>query len=162
MERHAVAYGFSTTVGLPHGEALRLTRAALAGEGFGILCEIDVGATLQARIGADIGPYVILGACNPSLANAALTIDRDIGLLLPCNVVVYGTKDPGRTVVSVIDAERMMTIAEAHGLAPIAADVSARLLRALRSVEQSAPSVPAPAAAVLRPNGHTTTAEELC
>ena len=162
MERHAVAYGFSTTIGVPHGEALRLARAALAGEGFGVLCEIDVAATLHAKIGADVGPYVILGACNPSLANAALSVDRDSGLLLACNVVVYGTKDPGRTVVSVIDPERMIALAEAHGLLPIAADASARLLRALRTIEQSAlPLVPAPSAAVLRPNGEAVT-EELC
>ncbi|HET7458195.1 MAG TPA: DUF302 domain-containing protein [Gemmatimonadaceae bacterium] len=159
MERHAVAYGYSTTVGLSQAAALEATRAALAAEGFGVLCEIDVEATLRARIGADVGPYVILGACNPSLAYAAIGIDRDIGLLLPCNVVVYAAPEPGRTVVSVIDPERIIALAEANGLLPIAGDASARLLRVLRAVENVVP-VAAPPSLVRGDSAEV--AEEIC
>ena len=100
MERHALSYGFSTTLDLPPADAVRVTKEALAAEGFGVLCEIDVEATLRSKVGAEIGPYVILGACNPSLASAAVALARDVGLLLPCNVVVYGTSDPKRSVLS--------------------------------------------------------------
>ena len=137
MERHALSYGFSTTLDVPPAEAVRITKDALAAEGFGVLCEIDVEATLRSKVGAEIGPYLILGACNPSLANAAIALDRDVGLLLPCNVVIYGTSDPKRSVVSVIDPERAMTLSESEALAPIAAEASARLKRALRTVEGS-------------------------
>ncbi|HWJ23605.1 MAG TPA: DUF302 domain-containing protein [Gemmatimonadaceae bacterium] len=162
MERHAIAYGFSTTVALPHAETLRLTKAALAAEGFGVLCETDMEAMLRMKIGADVGPYVMLAACNPSLANAAVGLDRDIGLLLPCNVVVYAARDASRTVVSVIDPERLFSLAEAHGLLPIASDATARLLRTLRAIEQFVPPVVAPATSPLRPNGADTTIEEIC
>ena len=145
MERHALSYGFSTTIDLPPADAVRVTKEALAAEGFGVLCEIDVAATLHAKIGADVGPYVILGACNPSLASAAIGLDHDVGLLLPCNVVIYGTSDPKRSVLSVIDPERALTLSECDALAPIAAEASARLKRALRTVEGSQQTFAAPA-----------------
>ena len=135
MERHALSYGFSSTIDGTPAEVLQLARDALAAEGFGVLCEIDVAATLRQKIGLETGPYVILGVCNPSLAGAALSLDRDVGLLLPCNVVVYGTADPKRSVLSVIDPERAMTLSECEALHPIAAEASARLRRALRAVE---------------------------
>ena len=136
MKRQTVAYGFKTTIDAPYREAVHLTRDALAAEGFGVLCEIDVAATLRAKLGVDVGPYVILGVCNPSLANAALAIDRDVGLLLPCNVVVYATGEPNRCVVAALDPDRALALTGSDALRPVAADAKARLERALATVER--------------------------
>ncbi|MGZ8692874.1 MAG: DUF302 domain-containing protein [Gaiellaceae bacterium] len=104
-------------------------------EGFGVLCEIDVQATLKEKLGVDGEPYTILGACNPPLAHQALEAEPDLGVLLPCNVVVY--RRDGDTHISAIDAERMLSIVDNEQLAPIAADVKRRLgdvvARAVRS-----------------------------
>src|SRR5215471_624908 len=98
-------YGFSKTVNLPYSEAVEKTRDALMKEGFGVLCEIDIKEKLKEKLHVDFRNYMILGACNPPLAYETLQEDLNIGLLLPCNVVIY--EDAGRTVVSAIDAAKM-------------------------------------------------------
>ena len=98
MIEHTTRYGISTSIPLPYERAVARTREELEREGFGVLSEIDVRATLKRKLDADFRPYVILGACNPALAYQALTAERDIGLLLPCNVVVYAADDPERSV----------------------------------------------------------------
>jgi len=97
----------------------------LNSEGFGVLCEIDVQATLKEKLGVDLDPYTILGACNPPLAHQALEAEPDLGVLLPCNVVVY--RRNGETQIAAVDAERMLSIVDNEQLAPIAADVKRRL-----------------------------------
>ena len=96
-----MSYGTQVTLAEPFGEAVALVRAALAGQGFGVLTEIDVTATLKAKLGEQMEDYVILGACNPPSAHQALGIDRGIGLLLPCNVVVRA--GPNGTIVEALD-----------------------------------------------------------
>ncbi len=103
-----MSYGTSVTVRAPFAETLARVRAALAGQGFGVLTEIDVTATLRAKLGEQMEDYVILGACNPPFAHQALGIDRSIGLLLPCNVVVRATSDG--TVVEALDPQVMVTM----------------------------------------------------
>ena len=101
-------------------------------EGFGIITEIDMAATLLAKIGKEIPPYRILGACRPVLAAAAVEAEPDIGLLLPCNVVVY--EADGRTVVAGLDPHAMLGLAGAEGIEEIAEDAKQRLVRALDAV----------------------------
>jgi uncharacterized protein (DUF302 family) len=113
-------------------DALARTRAALADEGFGVLCEIDVQATMRAKLGVERDPYTILGACNPPLAHRALTAEPQLGVLLPCNVAVF--VDAGRTYVSVVSAERMLGMVGNPALAPIVSEVGARLERVLGHV----------------------------
>ncbi|WP_370414167.1 DUF302 domain-containing protein [Streptomyces fradiae] len=128
-------YGIPVTLDLPFADAVDRVRAALAEQGFGILTEIDVQATLKAKIGADIEDYLILGACNPPLAHRALQADRHIGLLLPCNVVVRSADgDPGRTVVEAMDPQLMVSVTGRPELAPVAEEAGARLRAALGSL----------------------------
>jgi uncharacterized protein (DUF302 family) len=117
----------------PFEDAVSQVRAALADQGFGILSEIDVQATLRAKIGAEIEPYLILGACNPPLAYQALEVDRSIGLLLPCNVVVRGAGDS--TVVEVIDPQMMVTVTGAADLEPVAGEAGRRLTAAIEALQ---------------------------
>jgi uncharacterized protein (DUF302 family) len=127
-------YGFSTTVGLAPAEAIARTREELAKEGFGVLSEIDISATLKNKLGVDFRPYVILGACNPPLAHRALTAERDLGLLLPCNVVVYAADEPGRSVVAAMDPEAALELTGNPEVAAVAQEVKARLQRALQAL----------------------------
>jgi uncharacterized protein (DUF302 family) len=129
-------YGIGTTVGLDYPRAVERVKEELAKEGFGVLTEIDVRATMKKKLDVDFRPYVILGACNPPLAYKALTAERDIGLLLPCNVIVYADDVPGRSVVAAMDPVEAMTLAGNAGVRPLAEDVRERLTRALEAVER--------------------------
>jgi uncharacterized protein (DUF302 family) len=121
----ATSYTLSATTELGFTEAAERVRDELKAEGFGILCEIDVQATLKEKLGVDGEPYLILGACNPPLAHQALEAEPDLGTLLPCNVVVY--QRGSETHISAIDAERMLSIVGNDALRPVAAAVRSRL-----------------------------------
>lgn len=130
------AYGFGTVVGLEYATAVERVKQALADEGFGVLCDIDVSATLHKKLGIEFRPYVILGACNPPLAYKALTAERDIGLLLPCNVIVYADDTPGRSVVAALDPVEALKLTDNPSVRPLAEDVRERLTRVLEAVHQ--------------------------
>ncbi|MBW1876864.1 MAG: DUF302 domain-containing protein [Deltaproteobacteria bacterium] len=119
--------------GWTFGDALAATRKALAGEGFGVLTEIDVKATLKKKIDVDFRNYIILGACNPPLAHRALQAVPGIGLLLPCNVVVT-EEDDGTVVVSAVDPRAMFQIVDHPGVAPLAEEVNAKIERVLAAI----------------------------
>ena len=119
------SYTLSAATSLPFADAVERVRAELKAEGFGVLCEIDVQATLREKLGVEGEPYLILGACNPPLAHQALQAEPDLGVLLPCNVVVY--RRDGTTHISAIDPERMLSIVDNDELGPVAADVKRRL-----------------------------------
>lgn len=126
------SYCHSRHLSLPFDQALARTRAALAEEGFGVLCEIDVQATMRAKLGVEREPYTILGACNPALAHQALTAEPQLGVLLPCNVVVF--VEHGDTYLSAVAAEEMLGMVGNPALQPIAHEIGARLDRVLRQV----------------------------
>jgi uncharacterized protein (DUF302 family) len=127
-----MSYGSSITVDRPHADVVAEVRAALAEQGFGVLTEIDVQATLREKLGEQTGPYLILGACNPVLAHRALGADASIGLLLPCNVVVRAHE--GRTVVEALDPNIMVEVTGEPRLSLVAAEASQRLNAALEAV----------------------------
>jgi uncharacterized protein (DUF302 family) len=124
-----VSYGTQVTLGAPFAEVVARVRAALAAQGFGVLTEIDVTATMRAKLGEPMEDYVILGACNPPFAHQALAIDRSIGLLLPCNVVVRAATEG--TVVEAVDPQVMVTLTGRPELKPVADEVARRLATAL-------------------------------
>ena len=128
------AYGIGKVVPFEYDAAVQRVKDALAAEGFGILCEIDVAATMKRKLDVDFRPYVILGACNPSLAHRALTAEPDIGLLLPCNVIVYADDVPGRCVVAAMDPVAALGLTGNAELEPIAEDVKRRLTRAIGAI----------------------------
>ena len=132
-------YGISTTVPLEYDRAVERTKEELAKEGFGVLSEIDISATLKKKLGADFRPYVILGACNPPLALRALTAERDLGLLLPCNVVVYADDDSNRSVVAAMDPEAALELTANPEVTEVAREVKTRLGRVLAAVEAALP-----------------------
>jgi uncharacterized protein (DUF302 family) len=138
MIAQTTRYGIGTTVPLEYEAAVTRTKEALAAEGFGILSEIDVAATLKKKLDVDFRPYVILGACNPPLAHRALSAERDIGLLLPCNVVVYADDVPGRSVVAAMDPVEALRLTGNDEIAPVADEVRQRLVRALESLPTTA------------------------
>ena len=129
-------YGLSVELDLPYAQARQKITEALKEQGFGILTEIDVQQTLKQKIGADMPAYVILGACNPALAHASLQVDVNLGLLLPCNVVVREV--PGGSVVSVLDPLLMSEVSRAEGLEQIAALARAKIERALDALSHYA------------------------
>lgn len=127
-----MGYGSTITTELGFDEAVERTRAALADNGFGILTEIDVQASLKSKLDQDMEQYLILGACNPQLAHQAFDVEREIGLLLPCNVVVR--RDGDRTVVQGLDPQVMVSLPDRPELQPVADEAAKRLNAALQTV----------------------------
>lgn len=123
-------YGFSTTLSASYNESIALIKETLQKEGFGILTEIDVKATLKKKLDVDFKPYIILGACNPNLAYQGLQAEPELGLLLPCNVIVYDNGD-GTSTVSIVDPIQMLGVVANPALQPIAEEANSRLRRAL-------------------------------
>jgi uncharacterized protein (DUF302 family) len=128
-------YERSITVGLPYAEAVAKVKDLLSRQGFGVLSEIDVRATLKEKRDVEMEDYVILGACNPDLAHQALEIDRSIGVLLPCNVVV--SADGDRSRVQILDPQTMSTVTGLAGLQPVADEASERLQAVLDHLDRS-------------------------
>lgn len=125
-------YGFSKTVDMPYEQAIEKVTAELKKEGFGVLTSIDVKDTLKQKINVDFKKYVILGACNPPIAHRALQEEEDLGLLLPCNVVVYEKET--KTRVSIFDPMVMTWIMENDNMKPIATEVQEKLQRVLKAI----------------------------
>jgi uncharacterized protein (DUF302 family) len=121
-----------TRLPLPYAQAVEQVTAALKAQGFGVLTEINVQATLKNKLDADFRKYVILGACNPPLAHKALAAELEIGLLLPCNVIVY--EDGGGSRVSIADPIAMMQLADNPALEPVAIEAQARLRRVIEAL----------------------------
>ena len=129
-----VAYAMKKTLRATVEDAAARVREALKGEGFGILTEIDVKGTLKEKLDVDFRPYRILGACNPPLAHRALTEETDIGLLLPCNVIVYQGDEPDSSVVAILDPAQQLAVAGRDDMAPLAAEVRARMERVVAAL----------------------------
>lgn len=127
------AYTFGTTLRLSVHDARPLVEAALQTEGFGVLTEIDIAATMRAKLGIESPPYLILGACNPSLAHRALEADPSIGALLPCNVVLRDD-EAGETVVEAMDPRAVMGLVENPAVEAVAAEAEERLRRVIESL----------------------------
>ena len=131
MARQIPRYALSTTVSASFEDADRRVREALQEEGFGVLTEIDVSATLKKKLDVDFPKYEILGACAPKLAHQALGLEADIGLLLPCNVVVRAIDPPGTTVVEALDPVAQLSVSENAALVLLAREVRARMERVI-------------------------------
>ncbi len=128
-------YGITIRTTLPFASAVASVREALKAQGFGVLTEIDVQATLRAKLGEEMEPYLILGACNPPLAHRALAVDRRIGLLLPCNVIIRAEDD--YTVIEALDPQTMIAVANEPALQPVADEAASRLRAALDSLSEA-------------------------
>ena len=129
----ATDFGIRVTLDVPYETAIEKATAALKEEGFGVLTEIDVKATLKKKLDVDFQRYIILGACNPKLAYQALQNEREIGLLLPCNVIVYET-DEGQSTVSIVDPMSMMGVVESDSLKIVADQAREKLTRVAKSL----------------------------
>lgn len=132
MATTAQSYGLDALLDLPFDVALAQTKAALKEEGFGVLTEIDVRETLKQKIGVEFERYLILGACNPNLAYQALQAEHDLGLLLPCNVIVHD--HAGATKVSIVDPAAMLGMVQNAALLPIADEARQRLQRVIAAL----------------------------
>ena len=128
-----MAYSIAVTTDTDFDATVAATREALAAEGFGVLTEIDLAKTLKEKIGAELQPYLILGACRPPLAQQAVAADPSVGTLLPCNVVVRADGDT--VVVEAMDPKIMAQLTEGDALAEVTADAAERLTRALRTLK---------------------------
>ena len=132
-------YGYSKPVNLSYEDAIERVTEELSERGFGVLTEIDVKATMKKKLDKDVNEYVILGACNPQFAHQALEQEQELGLLLPCNVIVYKT-DAGETRVASVNAETMLSlVGDDPGMQEIAAEVTQRLESAVDAVAETAP-----------------------
>ncbi len=131
MSQTHFKYGFKRTVNLTPDEADKKVREELQKEGFGVLTEIDVRATLKQKLDVDFRPYRILGACNPQLAHQALSAETDIGLLLPCNVVVYEGEEEETSVVGILDPGVQLGVTGRDDINHLADEVRTRLSRVL-------------------------------
>lgn len=129
-------YGYVRVVSMRFEDAVAQMEAALKVEGFGVLCQIDIQAKLKEKLGVDFPRYVILGACNPALAHAALEAEINLGLLLPCNAIVY--EKEGRVLVGVVDAAKMLAIVGKPAMEPMARQVNEKLRRVVDSVATGA------------------------
>jgi uncharacterized protein (DUF302 family) len=140
-----LSFALSTALARPFADTLAATRASLADQGFGILTEIDIQATLKAKLGVDVPAQVILGACRPPLAHEALQVEPSVGLLLPCNVVVRYL-DENTTLVQALDPKVMVSMTHNEALSPVAEDAGRRLAAALDTLSpaHSHPSPHAP------------------
>ena len=134
MSKNTATYALTVEVPLSYDQAVEKARGELAKEGFGVLTEIDVRATLKKKLDVDFRPYIILGACIPPLAHQALTAEPNIGLLLPCNVVVYAGAEADRSVVAAIDPVEQLKIADNAALETVAREVRARIERVLSGI----------------------------
>lgn len=136
-----MSYTRTVTVSLPWDEAVQRTREALAEQGFGILTEINVRTTFEAKLGADaadaVGDYVILGACNPALASRALAAEPELGALLPCNVVVRRGNDAAETTIQAIDPQTMVQLSGSPAVRDVANDADTKLQAALASLSET-------------------------
>jgi len=128
-----MTYAFGKTVSMSHQQAVERVTQELAKEGFGVLTEIDVAATLKKKLGVDVPAYRILGACNPQFAHQALQVEPQIGALLPCNVVVR-TDTSGKTIVEVMDPHAVLQLVERPEVTKIAGEVRGRLERVLAAM----------------------------
>ena len=127
-------YGYVATVDLPFEDAVARMEAGLKNEGFGVLSKIDIQAKLKEKLGVEFPRYVILGACNPPLAYQALQEEINLGLLLPCNAVVYERN--GQVYVGVVDAEKMLSVVGNPGMEPMARDVNRKLRSVVNNIVQ--------------------------
>ena len=128
-------YGITVRTHIPFAEAVARVRQALKAQGFGVLTEIDVQATLRDKLGQEMEDYLILGACNPPLAHRALEADRKIGLLLPCNVVVRTAG--GQTIIEALNPQVMVQVASQPSLKPVADEAASRIRAALDSLQDA-------------------------
>ncbi len=132
MTKNVIDYAFRTRLDLPYEQAVERVVAALKEEGFGVLTEIDVQATLKTKLNTNFRQYAILGACNPPLAHQALSTDLELGLLLPCNVIVY--EEDGGSQVSIVDPISMLGVVENPELEPVASEARTRLRRVIETL----------------------------
>jgi len=126
-------YSMGKKLKAPYAEVMTQVKTALKEQGFGVLTEIDMKQTMQEKLGIDFRPYTILGACNPPLAQSALEAELDIGLLLPCNIIVYKAEDGG-SEVRILDPQIAMGIVENPALEKIATEARHKLLKALENL----------------------------
>lgn len=128
------SYGFGTMLDMPFAEAVERTREALKAEGFGVLSTIDVRQTMKEKLDVEFEPYVILGACNPALAHRALAVEHELGLLLPCNVIVH--EHEGKSAVAIVDPAQMLgVVGDNAELQAVAEEAALRLRRVIVALE---------------------------